>query len=99
MKKLIIILVLCFGLFGCAEIKKKEEQQKKAGIQSAALTGKPERMEVIFESFNNWDIKNYYGLRDKETGREYLVVLTGRGKGGVAVIELNKVENETNDSY
>jgi len=99
MKKLIIILVLCFGLFGCGEIKKEDEQQKKEKKRSAALAGKPERMEVIFEHFEGLGIKNYYGLRDKETGREFLVLLTGNYDGGIAVIELNKAENETSNPY
>ena len=103
MKKLIIILILCFGLFACdeEEIKKNEQIQKEEDIKSAALARKPERMEVIFERFGNgyWKSKSYYGLRDKETGREYLVVETGQSVGGIAVIELEKAEDGTSNPY
>ena len=94
MKKLIIILLLCFGLFACDEEEIKK--QEKAEEQRAKL---PERMEVIFESLGRWNDKDYYGLRDKETGREYLVVETGQSVGGIAVIELEKAEDGTSNPY
>jgi len=97
--KAIVFVILISGFlfltYACDEIEKQEKLSKKESVINKQLENLSDRMEMIFFHNSAYHKRDYYGLRDNNTGREYLVVFGQDGKG-ISIIELKPRETEEN---
>jgi hypothetical protein len=78
MKKLIVVLILCFSFFACDELmeqEKRTEQEKKQKKIDLQTMGN--RLQITYGGER--DKLKYFIVKDTKLGREYLIVTNNSG--------------------
>lgn len=81
------LMIVAVTVVGCSGVN-SEERAKKAEAKQTAEEALPDRLEVASKelSFGSWN-SYLYIMRDKETGQEYIIVMTSKG---VAISEMTQ---------